>query len=344
VVAGGVRLGALVTARPGSAELQAAVGDYLLVLEGTAATVRARISRPDQISGSELRLLHAALREASARVEAVLLADVQSRYRVQREVQRLAIVLVGALLLIVIAFRYHAMTRRREAVVRVVASEERLRAFVSAMPDVALMLDRDGRYLEVFGTAASLLLRPREHLLGATVFDVLPAAVAQGFVDVIRRAIAGGGVLCHEYELEIDGSVHCFEARVSPVGELDQVVWLSRDVTERRRAEERNRLHSVALEGTRDGIMVTDAQGRILSVNPALGAITGYHGDELIGATPQVLKSGRHDVAFFRNLWATLQRDGHWQGELWIRRKNGDVAPQWVSISAVTDAGGHVAQ
>ena len=109
---------------------------------------------------------------------------------------------------------------------------------------------------------------------------------------------------------------------------------------EQERSDQRIRLHARALEGTRDGVMVTDAAERILSVNRAFLNITGYTEDALIGASSHVLRSGHHDAAFYRAMRAALVRDGHWQGEVWCRLRNGEMCPQWVSVSAVDDDDG----
>ncbi len=113
-----------------------------------------------------------------------------------------------------------------------------------------------------------------------------------------------------------------------------------RDVTERRRAEERLRLLATAFESTQDGVVITDLKPRILAVNRAYSEITGYSELEVLGSNPRLLQSGRHDRAFYQVLWASIRETGHWQGELWNRRKNGEIYPQWLTISVVRNARG----
>ena len=110
---------------------------------------------------------------------------------------------------------------------------------------------------------------------------------------------------------------------------------------ERRSAEQRVRLHAAALESTRDGVMVTDLETRIVSINRAFTEITGYTEDDVLGLTPSILRSGRHGPEFYGEIWNTLSRIGHWQGEIWNRRKNGEPYSQWMSISTVRDRDGH---
>jgi diguanylate cyclase (GGDEF)-like protein/PAS domain S-box-containing protein len=113
--------------------------------------------------------------------------------------------------------------------------------------------------------------------------------------------------------------------------------------SERRQQDERQRQWAKAFEATRDGVMIADARGRILTVNRAFSEITGYRPEEAIGQGAGLLRSGRHDSRFYRELWRTLHGVGHWGGEIWNRRKNGEVYPEWLTISAVHDDDGKVA-
>jgi len=96
-------------------------------------------------------------------------------------------------------------------------------------------------------------------------------------------------------------------------------------------------LASAVFSAAREGIVVTDLEGRVEAVNPAFCQITGYGEAELQGFNLRLLKSGRQDGAFYRQLWRDLLESGHWQGEIWNRRKNGETYPQWLTISTVRD-------
>ncbi len=110
---------------------------------------------------------------------------------------------------------------------------------------------------------------------------------------------------------------------------------------ERKRAEEKLRLAATVFESTLEGILITDAKTNIINVNQALCSITGYRAEELIGNTPNSIRSERHSHAFFRQLWDILNKTGQWRGEIWNRRKNGEVFPTWVNISAVPNSVTH---
>jgi diguanylate cyclase (GGDEF)-like protein/PAS domain S-box-containing protein len=119
-----------------------------------------------------------------------------------------------------------------------------------------------------------------------------------------------------------------------------RIVGTVQDITERKQVDERMREAMVVFEASSQGIMTTDAGGIITSVNPAFCAITGFSDTEVVGRTPSIFKSGRHDAAFYQAMWTTLAKLGRWEGEIWNRRKNGEIYPQWLTISTVHDEGG----
>ncbi|MBW7851369.1 MAG: EAL domain-containing protein [Rhodospirillales bacterium] len=119
------------------------------------------------------------------------------------------------------------------------------------------------------------------------------------------------------------------------------IVGCWNDVTGQHEAEERLRLDATVAKSTREGVLITDLGARILSVNQAFCDITGYRADEVLGRRPSLLRSGRHDVAFYQAMWASLRDCGYWQGEIWNRRKSGAVYPEWLTINAALDDAGH---
>ena len=97
------------------------------------------------------------------------------------------------------------------------------------------------------------------------------------------------------------------------------------------------RMAARVFEATSDAIFVTDPNGVILDVNPAFETVTGYTRDEVVGQTPRLMKSGVHDDEFFRRMWRALKTVGRWRGEVWDRRKSGEIFPKWSTISAIRD-------
>ncbi|MBA5604522.1 EAL domain-containing protein [Duganella sp. FT3S] len=170
--------------------------------------------------------------------------------------------------------------------------------------------------------------------LGARDSDAATAA-HDGVLDVLagRRAA---------YSLEYRGAHprqdSWWRLRAVPVGQgwPGAVVTLD-EITASRRNEEALRVAAVAFETT-EGMLVTDANGVILRVNKAFTAITGYDSHEVAGKTPAVLSSGRHGPDFYKTMWQSLRVRGRWDGEIWNRRKNGEVYPERLTVTAVRNA------
>lgn len=104
------------------------------------------------------------------------------------------------------------------------------------------------------------------------------------------------------------------------------------------------RLAQKVIDASLDGIMITNLHGVIESVNPSFSQLTGYSAEEAIGQTPALLSSGLHNKDFYKTLWATLLEQGHWQGEIWNKRKNGEIYPEWLSITAIRGEHGDICQ
>ncbi len=113
------------------------------------------------------------------------------------------------------------------------------------------------------------------------------------------------------------------------------LLTIARDVTERLQIQEKLQQAATVFESTAEGVMITDTQQRITAVNRAFSEITGYSEQDALGQSPRLLASGQHDSAFYTAMWHQLRIEGHWQGEIWNRRKNGELYPEWLTISAV---------
>jgi diguanylate cyclase (GGDEF)-like protein/PAS domain S-box-containing protein len=125
-------------------------------------------------------------------------------------------------------------------------------------------------------------------------------------------------------------------------GRVTEVLKAWTDITERKHEELELRIAATAFE-TQEGIIITDRENRILRINRAFTRLTGYSAEEVIGKTPALLKSGRQDAEFYRKMWDAIERNKYWEGEIWNRRKNGDVYPEWLIITAIPDARGKIA-
>ncbi len=143
-----------------------------------------------------------------------------------------------------------------------------------------------------------------------------------------------------------DGSIYWESATISSLrgedGGITHFIAVKEDITARKRAEDQLRMNATVFDTASEGIMVTDADNRIKTVNPAFTRITGYEPEDVIGLNPKVLSSGRHDQAFYRHMWKQVETRGFWSGEIWNRRKDGVVFPEWLSVVVIRDDVGRV--
>lgn len=204
-------------------------------------------------------------------------------------------------------------------------------------------LDERGLILQANLTAATLLGLPRQNLLRQSIFRFIDKADQDGYY-LYRKQLGESGEAhgCEFRMVKTDGTP--FWARLVATSTRDaEGVLVHRvmlgDVSDRKLMEAELRIAATAFE-SQEGIFVTDLAGVILRVNRAFTEITDYSAQDAIGQTPHLLSSGRHDAAFYTALWDGLASTGSWRGEIWNRRKGGEVFPQWLTVTAVKDDAG----
>ncbi len=175
-------------------------------------------------------------------------------------------------------------------------------------------------------------------LIGQTAYDVFSETYADSYYRLEKQVLAGIPVEPEIQEtLDKDGKKGWFESRICPIrderGDITGLLGIVRDITERKLAG--NELRIAAAVESQESMMITDADCRILRVNHAFTENTGYTAEEVVGQTPRLLKSGRHNADFYRAMWESINNTGTWRGEIWDRRKNGKVYPEMLTISAV---------
>jgi len=231
------------------------------------------------------------------------------------------------------------ITQLKETQQRLQTSEEKFAKAFHASPDGLLLTrQRDGLLIEAnegfsritgFNNVMSLEhstldlgiwvdLNERKHMLELLHRD----GFVRDFVCHIRRN---------------DGQIRLCEvsSRPLPIGDEDCILTIARDITERQVMQEKLQQAATVFESTAEGVLITDTRQNISAVNRAFSEITGYSESEALGHTPRLLASGLHDSAFYAAMWHQLTANGHWQGEISNRRKNGEVYPSWLTISAV---------
>ncbi len=236
------------------------------------------------------------------------------------------------------------LKERRRVGQRLRRLEERFRAtFEQAAVGIAHVAP-DGRWLRVNRKLCEVLGYEKEELMGGSFQELTMPEDLQPDVEHVQRLLRGEDahyVIDKRYRRK-DGVTIWARLTVSLVrdetGRPDYFISVVEDITARHEAEERLRQAATVFESASEGVMITNLEGSLLAVNQAFCDITGFSRSEALGQTPRLLRSNRHGREFFQSLWANLRHAGHWQGEVWNRRKNGEVYPVWMTISTVYDA------
>jgi diguanylate cyclase (GGDEF)-like protein/PAS domain S-box-containing protein len=216
-----------------------------------------------------------------------------------------------------------------------------LECTLNAIPDVLFDLDIEGRYQGYHTKTESLLVQPAQELIGKKVTEVLPSKAAEICMAALREASLKGTSFGRQIEIPIEDELRWFELSVakredSPM-ESPHFIMISRDITDRKFASQQLSIAAIAFE-SQEGMFITDASNIILKVNRSYTLITGYSAEEVIGKSPNILKSGREDTHFYASMWDSINHNGSWIGEIWNRRKNGELFPCQLNITAVKDA------
>ena len=244
---------------------------------------------------------------------------------------------------------------RRAEKVRMAMAQE-LTQIVRHAPAGFARVALDGRFLWANTRLCDLLGAEPVQTLSLNFRDVMIAQDPDWAASQLQRLLAGeiDHYVGERHCLRLDNGrrvpVLCTVTLAPEVGdEPAHLVCVVQDLDEIKaaraalqRSEARQRLAATVVDNTMEGVVVTDAHSRILSVNAAFTRLLGYTEEELLGKTPRVFKSGRHDKAFYEAMWSTLTETGYWQGEIWNRRKNGEIFPEHMSLSAVRDPAGEI--
>ena len=221
-------------------------------------------------------------------------------------------------------------------------TNRRSRMLLRNAQDGIHVLDREGKLLQGSDSFFRMIGSTPQAALGKTLCYWDNGYNKAELQELINRGISTpGGIRFETCYLNAQGE--CYPVEVSSVLvhlDNDDVFFCSaRDITERKKAEENQRIAATAFD-SQVGMLITDPHMVILRTNRALIEITGYSEQELIGHTPKILQSGMHDKNFYTTMWRHIHTTGSWQGEIWNKRKNGELYPQHILIAAVRDGNG----
>ena len=230
------------------------------------------------------------------------------------------------------------------------ASEARFRGMSASAQDGIIEMDRAGRVTYWNPAAKRLFGFSEAEAQGQNLHRLITPQRFQAAFHAQFGSFqeTGQGVLIGKatelVALNKSGQEFPVEISIAAIREAEgfRAIGIVRDIRQRKEAEQGLRLGSSVIRQALQGIIVTDAHGAMTMVNPAFCRLTGYSEEEVIGANPKILQSGRHDPEFYAHIWAAVLEHGYWQGEIWNRRKNGEIYPEWLSLSAIKDGEGRI--
>ena len=248
----------------------------------------------------------------------------------------------GVISSVVLVFRDVTENNRAEAKLR--EREQHFRNLYEKTPLPYQSIDIDANIQEVNEAWLAMMGYTRDEVIGHCIGDYLTETSAAMLTCEFSNIKTQGHVDSSQFELICkNGTRKLVEANGNiernSQGDFQATHCILTDITERKQSEEAQRIAATAFE-SQQGMLITNAQRVILRVNKAFTDITGYSAEDAVGKNPSLLNSGRHDRSFYAAMMQILEQDGTWAGEIWNRRKCGEVYPEWMNISAVKDGAG----
>lgn len=218
-----------------------------------------------------------------------------------------------------------------------------LRDLINSLPELVAYKNIHGAYINCNQAFEQLVGLSEAEIIGKTDADLFPPDVLDLLQEQDEQTLRLNNACYLETWLSYpDGRLVWFEMIKTPFhtaeGILLGILTTSRDITARKQSEEQLKQAAQVLENSSEAICITSPETIILVVNKVFTQITGFSKEEATGQkVSQLLKSGKHGPSFYKGMWDTLNTSGHWQGEIWNKRKNGEVYPEWLNISMIRD-------
>jgi diguanylate cyclase (GGDEF)-like protein/PAS domain S-box-containing protein len=228
-------------------------------------------------------------------------------------------------------------------------SEERFRALVESGSDIIGIISASGIVRFISPSVTSVLGFTPDEILDKHISELIhPEETLKTDSTMSYVLTRASGEELKKYEFRLRHKEGGYR-NIEIVGRnlinnplINGIVISGRDISTRKQAEERLLLTAKVFENTLEGIIITDVACKIIEINDALINISGFSREELMGENPRILQSDRQSFSFYENMWESIRTTGHWAGEIWNRKKNGEVYAEWLTISALTDHKGNI--
>ena len=249
------------------------------------------------------------------------------------------------------------ITDQYQAELKLAEKESRYRSVINSMVESVVFQSHTGEIIEVNPAALAIEGRNSDQMQGKTSDapewgaikedgspfpgDEHPSMVTLKTGKVLRDVVMGIKRPSGELRWISINSAPVYNDHSSS-GQVREVVTTFHDITEQKARETELKVSATAFDRSQEAMMITDPWQKILKINEAFTTLTGYTPEEVLGNTPSMLSSGKHDQVFYKKMWESLLANHYWQGEIWNVRKNGELYPEWLSITAVLDRDGKV--
>lgn len=235
------------------------------------------------------------------------------------------------------------ISRQRELAETLAKERQLLKSLLDNIPDLVWLKDPGGKYLAGNSRFQQMFGVTEQQLLGRKDADFVTKKQANFFRSCDLKAMSSTQPFVFEEWVTFAGDGHQELLETSKVALFDEhqaligVLGIGHDITERKAMEARLERAASVFSSALEGIMITDLLGNILDVNASFCRITGYETAEVLGQNARMLSSGQHDESFYQQMWQALLQQGYWAGEIWNRRKNGELFPEMLHISLLRD-------
>ena len=235
------------------------------------------------------------------------------------------------------------LTSQKELETELLKQQDILKLLLNGLPDVVWLKDEQGVYLSANSRFEDLFGHPAEEIIGKNDYDFVDKTLAEFFRIHDNKAMLKGTPSINEETLTFakDGHQETLETIKTAIklkdGTLLGVLGVGRDITDRKKAQAQLSLSASVFSNAHEGILICDKHNKIIDVNPMFQEISGYSKQEVLGKNPSMLASGTHDVSFYKFMWSQINTNFFWKGELWNRKKSGELYATLSNISVIFD-------